>query len=633
MRRWLINLPIQRKLIGIILLTLWSGLLLAFAALISYDYQQSKQSLQQELLVLSQVIGERSQVALAFADQRAAKQNVASLKFRRSIVRACMYDQRQQLFAIFDRNQKAGCQAKLTPATAVSGVRRLDEYLVVSLAINKHERQLGHLLIYSSLDEIYTKALNFAVWALIIQLLAGVAAYLLTRRLQAYITEPIVGLSRLAGEVATANNYQLRAVKKSSDEVGLLVQNFNQMLHKIELADADRAAMICELELSNDEQQVATHAAQTKTQAIREFFSGVSHDIKQPLNALSLFANELQQQDLDRQQQLQLLAQLDGCISNVNGLFSELLDIDKLETKLQEASLSATDIPKVLGSLQDEFKVLADDKNLSLRVFIAKPVLALQGFTQADMLSRLIRNLTSNAIRYTHQGGVLISCRLHQTKLLLQVWDTGIGMDTQQQQHIFKPYQQLGDDAVSRQGHGLGLAIVQRISKALGHKLELSSRQGKGSVFSLWIDVAGDTQALTPAPVLAPAPLLVFNLAADKFSRKLNERLSGWGFEVCLAESQDDLDCWFDDGASYHSVLILIDSESAWFSDDLHARLLSYFAAKSIDCMLLFENGDLQLACQARLVDSGFEALIKASFNAQQDIAKIRPTLMYWQRP
>ena len=147
----------------------------------------------------------------------------------------------------------------------------------------------------------------------------------------------------------------------------------------------------------------------------------------------------------------------------------------------------------MLGQLRDEFIYLAQAKGLKLRV------VACDVHIRSDprLLEQMVRNLLSNALKYTSEGGILLGCRRRGAMVLIEVWDTGIGIAEDQLQAIFREYHQIDNAARERsKGLGLGLAIVQRLSKLLGHEVRVRSRQGHGSVFGIVVArVAADALA------------------------------------------------------------------------------------------------------------------------------------------
>lgn len=226
-----------------------------------------------------------------------------------------------------------------------------------------------------------------------------------------------------------------------------------------------------------------TEEAEQATQAKSRFLAAASHDLRQPLHALSLFVDVLHEAKSD-QERARIFPRVLLSVDALRKLFDALLDVSRLDARVVEPDISHFDIGALLTELAAEFQPAAQEKALKLVVH-AQPQTVM---TDRVLLARILRNLISNAVRYTQAGGVLLSLRNRSGKLLVQVWDTGGGIDVHDQDMIFQEFHQLDNAGRDRnQGLGLGLALVRRISDLLEHPLTLRSVPGRGSVFSLSI--------------------------------------------------------------------------------------------------------------------------------------------------
>ena len=190
-----------------------------------------------------------------------------------------------------------------------------------------------------------------------------------------------------------------------------------------------------------------------------------------------------------------LVARLDDALGAMSGMLNTLLDINQIEAGTIQADIVSFSINQILDKIRDEYIYLAQAQKLSLRVIPCR----LSVLSDPVLLGQMIRNLLSNALKYTKTGRILIGCRRHDEMVRIEVWDTGIGIADEELQAIFDEYHQVGNSARERSlGLGLGLSIVQRLGTLLGHQVRVRSNPGKGSVFT--IDVA-----LRPADAL-PQP-------------------------------------------------------------------------------------------------------------------------------
>lgn len=220
------------------------------------------------------------------------------------------------------------------------------------------------------------------------------------------------------------------------------------------------------------------------------FLAAASHDLRQPLNAMSLFLGVLQTHvdDVGKTVLNQVHTSLDAMIE----LFNALLDLSKLESGAVEIEVKPVPVAPLLERLRTDFAGIAREKTLELRVMPRHDVLV----TDAPLLERILRNLVSNAIRYTESGRVLVGCRRRGNALRIEVHDTGPGIPPEDQRRIFEEFFQLTNPARQRDGgHGLGLAIAKRTADILNHPIGVDSTPGRGSCF--WVTVP-----LADAPAL-----------------------------------------------------------------------------------------------------------------------------------
>ena len=231
------------------------------------------------------------------------------------------------------------------------------------------------------------------------------------------------------------------------------------------------------------EQRVADRTAEIveANAAKSRFLAAASHDLRQPLQTLSLLTGTLSKTVRDPQA-AQTVDELQDTIGTMGGLLNALLDIGKLDSGAISPELTDFSIATLLQRLHLAFRHHADEKGLSLDVVPSSAVV----HSDPVLLESMIRNLLTNAIRYTHEGRILLGCRRRGPKLRIEVWDTGIGIPTEQVDRIFEEFYQLDNPARDRsKGLGLGLATVQRTARLLGYSVDVRSLRDKGSVFAV----------------------------------------------------------------------------------------------------------------------------------------------------
>jgi len=234
--------------------------------------------------------------------------------------------------------------------------------------------------------------------------------------------------------------------------------------------------------------------AERANQAKSRFLAAASHDLRQPFQAMSLFHHILTAR-LTEPKQKEVADKLGEALAAGNTLLNTLLDTSALEAGNVKPRPVVCSIQEITDRLAREFTEQAAGKGLTLRMVPTSAVV----FSDPVLLERMVRNLLVNALRYTGQGRILLGCRHCGDRLLVEVWDTGPGIPADQLQRIFDDFYRCGtDQRDSGGGLGLGLSIVRRTAHILGHQIDVRSRVGKGTVFSLSVPLLGDRHR--PAP-------------------------------------------------------------------------------------------------------------------------------------
>jgi len=300
-----------------------------------------------------------------------------------------------------------------------------------------------------------------------------------------------------------------------------------------------------ELSEANRELEDARLGAEEANRSKTRFLAAASHDLLQPMNAASLFVSILRQQQEDSgDEQSQLVTRIDRSLRAAEQLLSALLDISKLDSGMYEPEPEAIHMPEFFDQLHRRFRALADNRGLKLRVHATDHKI----YSDRNLLYRILQNFLANSIRYTETGGVLLGCRLRGDQLRISVWDTGVGIDNAEVKAIFQEFHRL-DYArrLDEKGLGLGLAICDRIARMLDHDIDVSSRPGHGSCFSVDVPLAHDAeiqQSEKPATVHIEASGLqnLVVLCVDNepdILEAMNLLLDRWGCpSVMLAETQ-----------------------------------------------------------------------------------------------
>jgi two-component system, sensor histidine kinase len=270
------------------------------------------------------------------------------------------------------------------------------------------------------------------------------------------------------------------------------------------------------------------------------FLAAASHDMAQPLHTLSLLLDVLRSADSAVERE-DIFGKVDKSLGSLSSLFYSLLDISKLDAGVIEPMVGDFYIDELVAGILTESESSASAKGLDLRQFGKQLAVS----SDPLLLTRIVRNLVANAINYSLQGGVLVSFRRRQERVLLQVWDTGVGIPADQLDDVFIEFKQLSNPHRDRaKGLGLGLAIVRRLCDLMGHQLQVTSRVDRGTVFSIELPLGDETACASlagEAPTLYSEQVeMTVMVIDDEFQilQAMSVLLEKWGCQVLLADCQ-----------------------------------------------------------------------------------------------
>ncbi len=405
------------------------------------------------------------------------------------------------------------------------------------------------------------------------------------QRLEGYVARALAGES-VTFEFAETNingqeRYMLRSYVPNrlanGDVVGIFVlirditerRNTAQALHQayqhLEQRVRERTAELTSLndqllreieERSRAESRLreAEQANLSKT----KFLAAVSHDLLQPLNAARLFTSALIERR-EPQDSAHLVRNVSNSLEDVENLLGTLVDISKLDAGVIKADVAPFALSELMDNLAAEYAQVARSEGLELHFVGCSAVVR----SDIQLLARILRNLLSNAIRYTRSGRVVLGCRRQRGGLRIEVWDSGIGIAEEHLEEMFLEFKR-GDVQRPDQdrGLGLGLAIVEKIAGILGHRVRVRSWLGKGSVFAVEVPLSATAPKAHPSQVICE-PMLerlrgarVWVLDNDAaICAGMRTLLEGWGCQVVTALSEEDLARQVD---NYHAEADLL---------------------------------------------------------------------------
>lgn len=346
------------------------------------------------------------------------------------------------------------------------------------------------------------------------------------------------------------------------------------------------------------------------------FLAAASHDLRQPLQTLVLIQGLLAKA-LKSEQAQKLIKRLDETLGTMTSMLNTLLDINQIEAGVVRAEMADFEIGEMLERIRIDFLDQATAKGLALRVVPC----SLLVHSDPRLLEQVLRNLVSNAIKYTERGKVLLGCRRRNSMLSVEICDTGIGIPQDEMQAIFDEYHQIDNVARKRErGLGLGLSIAQRLSKLLGHPINVLSHLGRGSIFSISVllPARGAVPVKVPTPVVTlpskavtgPRQGSILLVEDERDMRELIESLlTDEGHHVVAVENGREALALVS-GGNYVPDLILSDYNLPDGPNGADSALQLRGALRR-DVPVIILTGDISTATLRHLADHGFRHLNK----------------------
>ncbi|HYP84208.1 ATP-binding response regulator [Variovorax sp.] len=422
-----------------------------------------------------------------------------------------------------------------------SDMRRGEGLSVYSPITGDNGANRGMVMVEISLDEVTVarKAVFLNVLLVLGAILAGVglAGWWAARRISAPIRRLGEAVDRLgAGEdaqVAVAGTAEVRRLQHGFNQAAMALAESRRMLQsRIGEATAELARKNQQLEV----------ASQAKTRLL----AAASHDLRQPLHALTLFSDGLANGETDPVR-LARIGHIRECVDSLDRLFSELLNLSQLDAGVLQPQWSDFPLDRLFDEISRNFRNVAEQQGL--RLVVRKTDL----WVRCDyvMLSRILNNLVSNSLRHTNEGGILVGARRRGRGVRIEVWDTGVGIAPQHQARVFEEFFQIDPQrkSGSPRGMGLGLSTVKRLTALLNTRVDLASVPGRGTRVRMLVravEPVADAQPSEPA-ALAPADPMPGDLAGVRVLVIDDERtileglqvvLTNWGMEVMAAQSR-----------------------------------------------------------------------------------------------
>jgi signal transduction histidine kinase len=504
MRNFFKALSLSRKIIGIIVASTSLALLLSSGAFLWMAWNSLCNNMKTDAVGLADAIGNNCTAALFFGDAKSANEILSAFSSDPRIVEAILYKNDGSVLAAYGQNNLRDSKSfrPRQPEAAYFG----DRSLIVFRDIEMDRERVGTIYLHFSLDSIFSVFGKLVFIMVIVTICILLLTFFMATRLQALATKPVLDLAQIAKSITNEKDYSIRAPKTTQNEIGDLIDGFNEMLDAIQeretnLRYSSEALVLRSAEISaiNNQLQVAIENAEKASKAKSEFLAKMSHELRTPLNAVIGYT-ELLKEEIQEPDYLQDLDKKHTAAKHLLSVINDILDISKIEAGKMELHVEAFEVRQLIEETISTMREVVErnGNKLSIKMIYDPGTM----ISDPVKIRQILLNLVGNAGKFTHGGRIELQVLRYAENnsewVCFEVADTGIGISPEVRQKLFQAFTQ-ADSSTSRKygGTGLGLAITNNFVQMMGGMIQLESALSVGSTFRVRLPakIAGDNRA------------------------------------------------------------------------------------------------------------------------------------------
>ena len=483
--RFFQNISIKNKIVGIILLTSSVTLIVGFTIIGINDINSLKKNLLANAILNTQLVGDYSVASLTFDDNKGAEEILSKLESLPDFMSGAIYDRNGLLFASYKKTNEIFIPPLYDDPDNLADSKYRFESGILTIEDPIIYQDFKYGIIITEVDSsILTDKIKEYV-LIMIGVLAGmiILSFILARGFQKPISQPILELAKLTRKISKEGNYNVKIERKSNDEIGVLYEDFNNMLQQILNREAAR-------DKAEKNLLEAKMKAEESDKLKSAFLANMSHEIRTPMNAILGFTELLTMPDssISSEEKQNYIKLIHNSGNNLVQLIDDIIDISKIEASQLKIIPKPCDINQTLTDIYEsyiEIKKQKGKENIDLSFNLAEPKQNVITLTDPLRLTQIISNLIDNALKFTDEGFINFGYETQKSDtLLFYVKDSGIGMDEKKKELVFERFRKIEDNKTKLyRGAGLGLTICKSLIKLLGGEIWVESYLGSGSSF------------------------------------------------------------------------------------------------------------------------------------------------------